>query len=165
MTRFYVSNRSWYAEIQTTIENYRIDRCHCHATKKQIGNRPVEEAKRRRCCKRLIYKQFVQVSGFVADIFWVIFRNVSRTFVELCMGTPYWCTQFWSTHIYGRRKLTRTSGVHFLFSTFTFCFFTRELAYLRINISSNTWNGCTAETQEERLFFNERAFLFWCHVL
>ena len=29
---------------------------------------------------------------FVAHSFWVIWRNVSRTFVELCMETPYWCT-------------------------------------------------------------------------
>ena len=39
-----------------------------------------------------------------------------------------------------------------------------ELAHVRINISSNTWNGYTAENQEERLFFNEKAFLFWCHA-
>ena len=42
---------------------------------------------------------------------------------------------------------------------------TRELEYGRINISSNTWNGYTAENQEERLFFNETAFPFWCHAL
>ena len=42
--------------------------------------------------------------------------------------------------------------------------FTRELAYVRINISSNTWNGYTAENQEERLFSNETAFLVWCHA-
>lgn len=37
---------------------------HCHATKKEIENRPVEEApKKMKCVKRLIYKQFVQVSG------------------------------------------------------------------------------------------------------
>ena len=36
---------------------------------------------------------------------------------------------------------------------------------VRINISSNTWNGYTAENQEDRLFFNEAAFLFWCHAL
>ena len=29
---------------------------------------------------------------------------------------------------------------------------TRKPAYVRINISSNTWNGYTAENQEERLF-------------
>ena len=40
-----------------------IDRFHYHATKKQIGNRPVEETKKMKCYKRLIYKQFVQVSG------------------------------------------------------------------------------------------------------
>ena len=30
--------------------------------------------------------------------------------------------------------------------------FTRELAYVRIHTSSNTWSGYTAENQEERLF-------------
>ena len=29
----------------------------------------------------------------------------------------------------------------------------RELKYVHINISSNSWNGYTAENQEERLFF------------
>ena len=40
---------------------WSIDRFHCHATKKSIGNCPVEEAKKMKCQKRLIYKQFVQV--------------------------------------------------------------------------------------------------------
>ena len=38
-----------------------IDRFHCHATKNEIGNRPVEETKKMKCYRRLIYKQFVQV--------------------------------------------------------------------------------------------------------
>ena len=29
----------------------QIDRFHCHATKKYIGNRPVEEAKKMKCYK------------------------------------------------------------------------------------------------------------------
>ena len=60
----------------------------------------------------------------MAHSFWVIRRNVSRNFLELCMHED-----------------------------------------LRINISSNTWNGYTAENEEERLIFNEAAFLFWCHAL
>ena len=36
---------------------------------------------------------------------------------------------------------------------------------MHINISSNTWNGYAAKNQEERPFFNETAFLFWCHAL
>ena len=43
--------------------NTNIYRFHCHATKKEIGNRPVEEAKKMKCCKRLIFKRFAQVSG------------------------------------------------------------------------------------------------------
>ena len=88
---------------------------------------------------------------FVVRRFWVFCRNVSRTFVELCVETPYWCTVL--VHQYRRRKSTKTSGIQKLF------LFTRQLAYVRINISSNTWNGYAAENQEEI------AFLFWCHAL
>ena len=41
-------------------------------------------------------------------------------------------------------------SLHFLLKLFLS---TRELAYVRINICSNTWNGYTADNQEERLFF------------
>ena len=98
---------------------------------------------------------------FVAHSFWVICRNVSRTFVEICMETPYWCTIL--VRQYGRRKSTKTCTVHY-FCNSSF-FFTQELAYVRINMPSNIWNGYTAENQEEGLFFNETAFLFWCHAL
>ena len=46
-----------------------IDRFHCHATKKLIGNRPVEEVKKMKCYKRLIFKEFVQVSGLCGPQF------------------------------------------------------------------------------------------------
>ena len=40
-----------------------------HGTKKYIWNRPVEEAKKTKCYKRLIYKQFVQISGLCGPQF------------------------------------------------------------------------------------------------
>ena len=40
-----------------------------HGTKKYIWNRPVEEAKKMKCYKRLIYKQFVQISGLCGPQF------------------------------------------------------------------------------------------------
>ena len=97
-----------------------------------------------------------------SDSFWVICRNVSRTFAELCKETPYWCIVL--VHQYGRRKSTKTNWSSlFLWKLFLF---TRELAYVRIDLSSNTWDGYTAENQEERLFFNETTFpLFWCHTV
>ena len=55
---------------------------------------------------------------FVAHSFWVICRNVSRTFVELCMETPYWCTVL--VHQYGSRKSTKTFGVHFFYKSYLF---------------------------------------------
>ena len=35
---------------------------------------------------------------------------------------------------------------------------------VRINISSNTWNGILLEIKRRDFFFNETAFLFWCHA-
>ena len=67
--------------------------------KKYIGNRPVEEAKRRTCYKRLIYKQFVQVSGLCDPQF---LSYLSKRFTHLCralygdailvhrFGAPIW---------------------------------------------------------------------------
>ena len=46
-----------------------------------------------------------------------------------------------------------------------FFLFSRELVYVRINISSTTWYGYTDENQEKRLFVNETTFLFWYHAL
>ena len=52
----------------------------------------MEETKNMKCYKRLIYKKFVQVSGLCGPWFLSIWRNVSRTFEDICMETPYWCT-------------------------------------------------------------------------
>ena len=52
---------------------------HRHATKKI--NRPVEEAKKMRCYKRLIYKQFVQVSGLCGPQY---LRYLLKRFTHLC---------------------------------------------------------------------------------
>ena len=122
------------------------DHFHYHATKKKFGNCPVEEAKKMKCYKRLTYKQFVSVSGLCGPQF-LSYLLISRTFVELCMETSYWCTIL--VHQYGHRKSLENYVV----------------AYVCINISSNTWNDYTTENQEGRLFFNETAFLFWCHAL
>ena len=49
----------------------------------------MEEAKKMKCYKRLMYKQFVQVSGLSGPQFLSqICRKVSRTFVQLCKETP-----------------------------------------------------------------------------
>ena len=109
----------------------------------------MEEAKKMKCYKRLIYKQFVQVSGLCGPQF---LSYLPKRFTHLCralyrdailvyrFGAPIWPPEInkniWSSL--------------FLWKLFLF---TRELAYVRINISSNTWNGYTADNQEERLFF------------
>ena len=65
------------------------------------------------------------------------------------MKTPFWSTVL--VHQYGPEEINKNIwSSPFVSQRFLF---TRELAYVRINISSNTWNGYTAENQEERLFF------------
>ena len=76
-----------------------IDRFHCHATKIEIGNRPEEETKKMKCYKRLIYKQFVQVSGLYGPQF---LSYLPKRFTHLCrvlfgdailvyrFGAPIW---------------------------------------------------------------------------
>ena len=110
-----------------------IDRFHCHATKK-VNWKPF--------INNLSKSQVV-----VAQSFWVIFWNVSRTFSRVWrrhilvyrFGAPTWPPEI-NKNIWSSLFLKKL----FLF--------TRERAYVRIDISSNTWNGCTAENQEEWLF-------------
>ena len=96
----------------------------------------------------------------MAHRFWVTHRNVSRTFVELCMETPYWCTVL--VHQYGRRKSIK--HLEFTFSMTALSFHSRTSIRAHKHIST-AWNGYTAENQEERLFFSEIAFLCCCHAL
>ena len=62
------------------IDRY-IDCFNSHATKKKsiVGNRPVEKAKK--CYVRLIYKQFVQVSGLCGPEF---LSHFPKRFTHLC---------------------------------------------------------------------------------
>ena len=52
---------------------------------------------------------------FVSHGFWVICRSVSRTFVELCMETPYWVCRYGAP--IWHPKSTKTSGVHFFYKS------------------------------------------------
>ena len=65
--------------------------------------------------KRLIIKQFVQVSGLCGPKFLRYLPKRFTHLVELCMETPYWCTVL--VHQYGRRKSTKTSEVHFFYKS------------------------------------------------
>ena len=106
------SNQGFYPVMRASrfilrLSSCPIDHFHCHATKKQIGNRPVEEAKEMKCYK--------QVSGLCGPQFLSYCQNVSRAFVELGMETPYWWTLL--VHQYDRRKSTKPSGVHFFYKS------------------------------------------------
>ena len=66
------------------------------------------------------------------------------------METPHSCTVLvYATPIWPPEINKNIWSSHFLWQLFRF---TRELAYVRINMSSNTWNGYSAENQEKRLF-------------
>ena len=52
-----------------------------HGTKTYIGNRRAEEAKKMKCYKRLIYKQFVQISGPSGPQF---LSYLPKPFTHLC---------------------------------------------------------------------------------
>ena len=121
----------------------------------------MEEAKQKNKINNLSRSQV-----FVARSLWVICRNVSRSFAELLFGGAILVHQY-GQYGFGAPMWPPEINKNIWSSLFLekFFLFTRELAYVHINISSNTWNGYTAENQEERLFFNETAFQFWCHAL
>ena len=70
-----------------------------HVTKTYIGNRRAEEAKKMKCYKRLIYKQFVHVAGLCGPQF---LSYLPKRFTHLCralygdailvhrFGAPIW---------------------------------------------------------------------------
>ena len=112
----------------------------------------MEEAKKMKCYKRLIYKQFFQVSGLCGPQF---LSYLPKRFTHLCRA------------LYGDAILVYRFGPPILppeinkniwssLFAWKLFLFTRKLAYVRINRSSNTRNGYTAENQEERLFFSTR---------
>ena len=84
-----------------------------HGTKKKIGNCPVEEVKKMKCYKRLIYKQFIQISALCGPQF---LSYLPKHLTYLCR-TLYGDAIYWwwteTVHQYGPRKSTKTSGVHF----------------------------------------------------
>ena len=110
--------------------------------------------------KRLICKQFVQVSDLCGPQFLSYLPKRFKPFVELFMETPYWCTIL--VHQYGRWKSTKTSGVHFSKKIFLF---TRELAYVHINISSNTEMAIYCWNSRGETFFQRDSIPFFCHAL
>ena len=114
----------------------------------------MEEAKKMKCYKRLIYKQFVPVSGLCGPQF---LSYLPKRFTHLCralygdailvyrFGAPMWPPEI-NKNIWSSLFLWK------------FFLFTRELAYVRINISPNAWNGHTAENQGRDFFSTRQHF-------
>ena len=108
----------------------------------------MEKAKKMKCYKRQIYKQFVQVSDLSGTQF---LSYLPKRFTHLCgalYGDAILVYRF-AASICPPEINKNIWGSLLLWKLFLF---TLELAYVRINISSNTWKGYTAENQEERLF-------------
>ena len=121
----------------------------------------MEEAKKMKCYKRLLYKQFVHVPGLCGPQF---LSYLPKCIMDLCRAL-YGDAIF--VYCFGQPILPPEINKNIWSSLFLWkvVLFTREVAHGRINIFSNTWNGYTGENQEQRLFFSETAFLFWCHAL
>ena len=119
------------------------------------------EAKKIRYYKSLIHKQFVHVSGLCGSQF---LSYLPKLFTHLCRALYEVDILMYSFGAPIRPPEINKADLKFTFSIKAFSF-SRELAYVHMNVSSNTLNGYTAENQEERLFFNETAFLFWCYAL
>ena len=75
----YIANKQY-------VDDNSKDCFHCLATKKKNGNRPVEEAKKMKRYKRLIYKQFVKVSGLCGPQF---LSYLAKRFTHLCRTLVY----------------------------------------------------------------------------
>ena len=100
--------------------------------------------------KRLIYKQFVQVSCLCGPQFLIY---LPKRFTHLCRawyGDAILVYRSWCTNMAAGNQ---QKHIEFTFSIKALSFHSRTVAYKRINISSKTWNGYTAENQEERLSF------------
>ena len=112
----------------------------------------MEEAKKMICYKRLIFKQSVQFSGLFGPQF---LSYLPKRFTHLCKalyGDAILMYRFSVRHItpIWRPEINKNIWCSlFLWKLFRF---TRELAYVRINICSNSWNGYSSENQEKRLF-------------
>ena len=130
---------------------YRLFLLSCN---KKINWKPSSgRSQEMKCSKRLIHKQFVQVSGLCGPQF---LSYLPKRFMHLCravygdaiftvyrFGAPIWPPEInkniWSS----------------LFPWKLFLF-TQDLAYVRINISPSTWNGYTQLLKIKRRDFFQR---------
>ena len=76
---FYSGHPDVCTAIIIITEKYRL--FSLSRNKKIVANRPVEEAKKVNCYKRLIFKQFVQVSGLCGPQF---LSYLPKHFTHLC---------------------------------------------------------------------------------
>ena len=96
-----------------------------------------------------MYKQFVQVSGLCGPQFLKGFTHLCRALYGDAILVHRFGAPIWPPEI--NKNIWSSLFLQKLF------LFTRKLAFVRINISSN---GYTAKNQEERPFFNETASIF-----
>ena len=98
----------------------------------------MEEAKKMKCYKRLIYKQFFQVSDLCGPQLLSFFSETFHAPLYR-FGAPIWPPGNQRKHL------------EFTFSIKAFSFLLRT-SILAHKLISNTWNGHTTENQEEWLF-------------
>ena len=100
-----------------------VNRFHCHAINTAQKNK-LETIQWKKCYKRLMYKQFVQVSGLCDPQF---LSYLPKHFTHHCRalyGDAIVCTVL--AHKYGHWKSTKTSAVHFYYKSSFFLLFNFE---------------------------------------
>ena len=113
------------------------------------------EAKKMNVTKDWYIQNLYKSQVYVAQSFWVICLNISRTIVELCMKTPYLCTVLAA----GNQK----KHLEFTFSIKDLSFHSRASIRAHKHIFSYLkWLNCWKSRGEG--FFNEKAFLFCVEI-
>ena len=95
-----------------------LDRFHCHTTKKTKSKPCNEIAQTWNVIGDTFINHLTSSQVCAVHRFWVIYRSVSRNFIEYCMEPPYWCTT--GVHQHGGQKSTRTSGIYLAMEALTF---------------------------------------------
>ena len=118
---------------------------------KKINWKPSSGTSEVKYYKRLIYKQFVQVSGLCGPQF---LSYLTKRFTHLCRALY---GDAILVHRFGApiTKIAKKSGVHFSIKALSF----HSRTSICARKSSNSWSSYTVENQEDRLFLQGDSIL------
>ena len=133
-SRIHCCHLSFFCSLaQNTMECF-----HCHAIKNKVWNRSMKEAKKMKCSKRLIHKQYFQVSSLCGSSFLSYLPKRVTRFYRALYGDAMLVflrrTSIW------RPEINKNSWLELNFRWKRFLF-ARELNYMSLIMSSNASNG------------------------